>query len=89
MKTSEYLIYGTIIFLLYKLYKNTQSGENIDQTTNIKNLPVINFPPFATVTPTYWTKTQVQPTPAEVLSPEQLKFYNAKMKKSLKNSYTC
>lgn len=89
MKTSEYLIYGTIIFLLYKLYKNTQPGKNIDQTNNIKNLPVINFPPFATVTPTYWNKTQIQPTPGEVLSPEQLKFYNAKMKKSLKNSYTC
>lgn len=89
MKTSEYLIYGTIIYLLYKLYKNTEPGGNMDKATNIKNLPVINFPPFATVTPTYWNTTQVQPTPGEVLSPEQLKFYNAKMKKSLKNSYTC
>jgi hypothetical protein len=88
MKTSEYLIYGTIIYLLYKLYKNTQPDKNINNLNNIKNLPVINFPPFATVTPTYWNTTQIQPTPAEVLSVEQLKFYNAK-KGISKQIYTC
>jgi hypothetical protein len=86
MKTSEYLIYGTIIFLLYKLYKNTQP-EKLNED-KFKNLPVINFPPFTTTTPVYWDKTQVIPTPAEVLSPEKLKFYNASIKGISKN-YVC
>lgn len=89
MKTSEVLIYGAIIFLLYKVYKNTQPGGNLDFNDSGTKSKKINLPQFAIVTPTYWDKTQVQPTPGEVLSPEQLKFYNAKMKKSLKNSYTC
>ena len=89
MKTGEVLIYGTIIYLLYKLYQNTQPNKNLDETNSLKNLPIINFPPFATVTPTYWNTTQIQPTPAEVLSTEQLKFYNAKMKGFPKQIYTC
>jgi hypothetical protein len=88
MKTSEYLIYGTIIFLLYKLYKNTQPGGNMDQT-NAGTKKAISLPPFATVTPTYWNKTQVQPTPGEVLSPEQLAYYNAKIGGLPKQIYTC
>ncbi len=88
MKTSEYLIYGTIIFLLYKLYKNTQPGGNMDQT-NAGSKKAISLPPFATVTPTYWNKTQVQPTPGEVLSPEQLAYYNAKIGVLPKQIYTC
>ena len=87
MKTSEYLIYGTIIFLLYKLYKNTKPETNLNED-NFKNLPVISFPPFTTTTPVYWNKTQVIPTPAEVLSPEKLKFYNASMK-GISNKYPC
>ena len=88
MKTSEYLIYGTIIFLLYKLYKNTQPGGNMDQS-NAGSKKAINLPPFATVTPTYWDKTQVQPTPAEVLSPDQLAYYKSKNKGLSKQIYTC
>jgi hypothetical protein len=88
MKTSEYLIYGTIIFLLYKLYKNTQPGGEMDKSNPTAKKAVINLPPFATVTPTYWNKTQVQPTPAEVLNPEQLAYYNAKIK-GISKHYTC
>jgi hypothetical protein len=88
MKTSEYLIYGTIIFLLYKLYKNTEPGGNMDQT-NAGSKKSISLPPFATVTPTYWNKTQVQPTPGEVLSPDQLAYYNAKIGGLPKQIYTC
>ena len=84
MKTSEYLIYGTIIYLLYKVYKNTQPAN--DKGTDINS--VINLPKFSTVTPVYWDKTQVIPTPAEVLSPEQLKVYNASIK-GISQYYTC
>jgi hypothetical protein len=86
MKTGEVLIYGTIIYLLYKLYQNTkpQGDDNNMLKTNS-----ISLPPFATVIPTYWDKKQIQPTPAEVLSVEQLKFYNAKMKGFPKQIYTC
>jgi hypothetical protein len=85
MKTSEYLIYGTIIFLLYKLYKNTQPGD-IDQLNKAKS---INLPPFTIVTPTYFNKKQIQPTPAEVLNPKQLAYFNSKNKAILKQIYTC
>lgn len=83
MKTSEYLIYGTIIYLLYKLYKNTkpESEKGMEITS-------LSLPKFSTVTPVYWDKTQVIPTPAEVLSPEQLKVYNASIK-GISQYYTC
>ena len=86
MKTSEYLIYGTIIFLLYKLYKNTQPGNDINQINKLKS---ITLPPFAIVTPTYFDKKQIQPTPAEVLNPKQLAYFNSKNKEILKQIYTC
>jgi hypothetical protein len=86
MKTGEVLIYGTIIYLLYKLYQNTkpQGDDNNMLKTNS-----ISLPPFATVIPTYWDKKQIQPTPAEVLSVEQLAFYNSKNKANSKQTYTC
>ena len=86
MKTSEYLIYGTIIFLLYKLYKNTEPGGDMDPTAK---KAVINLPSFAIVTPTYWDKKQIQPTPGEILSPEQLAYYKSKNKGIAKQIYTC
>ncbi len=90
MKTSEYLIYGTIIFLLYKLYKNTQPDLKNDNTLNKSVLKsVIDLPKFSVVTPTYWNTMQIQPTPAEVLSPEQLAFYKNNIKGISKQIYTC
>jgi hypothetical protein len=83
MKTSEYLIYGTIIFLLYKLYKNTKP-----ESDKGMEITALSLPKFSTVTPVYWDKTQVIPTPAEVLSPEQLKVYNASIK-GISQYYTC
>jgi hypothetical protein len=51
---------------------------------------VVNLPPFSIVTPTYWDKKQIQPTPGEVLNPEQLAYFNAKYKKEIsKQLYTC
>lgn len=89
MKTSEYLIYGAIIFLLYKVYKNTQPGGNMDfNDPRLKN-KLINLPPFAIVTPTYWDKKQIQPTPGEVLSPSQLAYFKSKNKSISKQIYTC
>ena len=88
MKTSEYLIYGTIIFLLYKLYKNTQPGGQMDSNNPTAKKNAINLPPFAIVTPTYWNTTQIQPTPAEVLSPEQLAFFKNNIK-GISKHYTC
>ena len=86
MKTSEYIIYGAIIFLLYKVYKNTKPEGNMDQ--RIKNKD-INLPPFEIVTPTYWHKKQIQPTPGEVLSPRQLAYFKSKNKAISKQIYTC
>lgn len=83
MKTSEYLIYGTIIYLLYKLYKNTKP-----ESEKGMEITAFSLPKFSTVTPVYWDKTQVIPTPAEVLSPEQLKVYNASIK-GISQYYTC
>lgn len=88
MKTSEYLIYGAIIFLLYKVYKNTQPGGNMDPN-NPFNKAKVNLPPFAIVTPTYWDKKQIQPTPGEVLSPSQLAYFKSKNKSISKQIYTC
>jgi hypothetical protein len=86
MKTGEVLIYGTIIYLLYKLYQNTKPhGDD----SNMLITKSINLPKFATVTPTYWNKKQIQPTPAEVLSPEQLTYYKSKGKAISKQIYTC
>ena len=89
MKTSEYLIYGAIIFLLYKVYKNTQPGGNLDSNDPRTKSKGINLPPFAIVTPTYWDKKQIQPTPDEVLSPSQLAYFNSKNKSISKQIYTC
>jgi len=88
MKTSEYIIYGAIIYLLYKVYKNTEPEGNMDPN-NPFNKANINLPPFAIVTPTYWDKKQIQPTPAEVLSPSQLAYFKSKNKAILKQIYTC
>jgi hypothetical protein len=87
MKTSEVLIYGAIIYLLYKVYKNTQP-ENSNKSFSTEMNAVVSLPKFSTVTPVYWDKTQVIPTPAEVLSPEQLKVYNASIK-GISQYYTC
>jgi hypothetical protein len=89
MKTSEVLIYGAIIFLLYKVYKNTQPGVNLDFNNPGTKSKKINLPPFAIVTPTYWDKKQIQPTPAEVLNPEQLAYFKSKNKSLLKQIHTC
>jgi hypothetical protein len=89
MKTSEYLIYGAIIYLLYKVYKNTQPRGNMDPSNRLNKAKVINLPPFAIVTPTYWDKKQIQPTPAEVLSPTQLAYFKSKNKSISKQIYTC
>jgi len=89
MKTSEVLIYGAIIFLLYKVYKNTQPGANLDFNDSGTKSKKINLPSFAIVTPTYWDKKQIQPTPAEVLNPEQLAYFKSKNKSLLKQIYTC
>jgi len=89
MKTSEYLIYGAIIYLLYKVYKNTQPGGNMDPNNPLNRAKVINLPPFAIVTPTYWDKKQIQPTPGEVLSPSQLAYFKSKNKAISKQIYTC
>jgi hypothetical protein len=89
MKTSEYLVYGTIIYLLYKLYKNTQPGGQMDPNNLTAKKAVINLPSFAIVTPTYWDKKQIQPTPGEILSPEQLAYYKSKNKAISKQIYTC
>jgi len=89
MKTSEVLIYGAIIFLLYKVYKNTQPGGNLDFNNSNTKSKKINLPKFAIVTPTYWDKKQIQPTPAEVLNPEQLAYFKSKNKSLLKQIYTC
>jgi len=86
MKTGEVLIYGTIIYLLYKLYQNTKP--ELDVNNMLKNNS-ISLPPFATVIPTYWDKKQIQPTPAEVLSPNQLAYYKYKNKAISKQIYTC
>jgi len=86
MKTSEVLIYGAIIYLLYKVYKNTQPKGNMDPLSKNK---LINLPPFSIVTPTYWDKKQIQPTPGEVLSPEQLAYFKSKNKAISKQIYTC
>jgi hypothetical protein len=89
MKTSEVLIYGAIIFLLYKVYKNTQPGSNLDSNDPRTKSKGINLPPFAIVTPTYWDKKQIQPTPGEVLSPDQLAYFKSKNKAISKQIYTC
>jgi len=89
MKTSEVLIYGAIIFLLYKVYKNTQPGGNLDFNNSNTKSKKINLPQFAIVTPTYWDKKQIQPTPAEVLSPSQLAYFKSKNKSISKQIYTC
>lgn len=86
MKTSEILIYSTIIFLLYKVYKNTQS--TTDKTKRMLK-PVIDLPKFSLITPTYWDKKQLQPTPEEVLTPDQLAYFKAKNKGISKQIYTC
>jgi len=88
MKTTEVLIYGAIIYLLYKVYKNTQPGGNMDPNNPLKKAN-INLPPFAIVTPTYWDKKQIQPTPGEVLSPSQLAYFKSKNKAISKQIYTC
>lgn len=89
MKTSEYLIYGAIIYLLYKVYKNTQPGDNINLNDLFNNSKVINLPPFAIVTPSDMDKKQIQPTPGEVLSPSQLAYFKSKNKSIIKQSYIC
>jgi hypothetical protein len=86
MKTGEVLIYGTIIYLLYKLYKNTKPQTDVN---NMLKTNSISLPPFSTVTPSYWNKKQIQPTPAEVLSPNQLAYYKSKNKGISKQIYTC
>jgi hypothetical protein len=89
MKTSEYLIYGAIIYLLYKVYKNTQPEGNINPDNSLNKAKVINLPPFAIVKPTYWDKKQIQPTPGEVLNPRQLAYFKSKNKSISKQIYTC
>lgn len=86
----QVLIYGTIIYLLYKVYKNTQPGSDMDKNNLITKKTVVNLPPFSIVTPTQWDKKQIQPTPGEVLNPDQLAYFNAKYKKAIsKQLYTC
>jgi hypothetical protein len=50
--------------------------------SNMDNSNLLNFPTFTKV------NTQVQPTPATVLSPEQLAVYNATIK-GFSNKYIC
>jgi len=84
------LIYGTIIYLLYKVYKNTQPDGDIDKSNAMALKTVVNLPPFTITTPTQWNKKQIQPTPSDVLNPDQLAYFNAKYKKEIsKQLYTC
>ena len=102
MQTKDLIIYGAIIYLLYKITK--QKGCNCN--TMIPIVPV-NFAPVETIAncsncnfsnmdnsnlldlPNF-TKVnkQVQPTPATVLSPKQLAVYNASIK-GISNKYIC
>ena len=83
------LMYGTIIYLLYKVYKNTKPEGDIDKS-NAMAKTVVNLPPFTITTPTQWNRKQIQPTPAEVLNPDQLAYFNAKYSKEIsKQLYTC
>jgi len=86
----QVLMYGTIIYLLYKVYKNTKPESDINKSNLMATKTVVNLPPFSIVTPTYWDKKQIQPTPGEVLNPDQLAYFNAKYKKEIsKQLYTC
>jgi len=85
----EVLIYGTIIYLLYKVYKNTQPEGDMDKNNPMAKKTSFNLPPFSIVTPTYWDKKQIQPSPGEVLSPDQLAYFKTKNKAISKQIYTC
>lgn len=54
---------------------------NCDLTMGINN--IMNLPIFTTV------NKQVEPTPASILSPEQLAVYNSASIKGIKNKYIC
>lgn len=53
---------------------------NCDLTMGVNN--IMTLPKFTTV------NKQLQPTPAEILSPEQLAFFNASIK-GIANKYIC
>jgi hypothetical protein len=54
---------------------------NCDLTMGLNN--IISLPKFTTV------NNQVQPTPAEILSPEQLAVFNVASIKGIANKYIC
>jgi hypothetical protein len=66
MQTKDLIMYGAIVYLFLMLRKK----QNCNCATMVP-LNKINLPKFTTV------DKQVQPTPAEVLSPEQLAVFNA------------
>ena len=108
METKDLIIYGAIIYLLYKITKqkgcNCQSntalmdfatGGSVLNTTsknnclncdysnmgisNLTSLPIFNK-----------VNKQVQPTPATILDPQQLQFYNKKAIKGISpQTYIC
>jgi hypothetical protein len=110
MQTKDLIIYGAIIYLLYKITK--QKGCNCNTMvpivpvnfapvetkaiipllplanclncnfSNMDNSNLLDLPKFTKV------NKQVQPTPASVLSPEQLAVYNASIK-GISNKYIC
>lgn len=108
METKDLIIYGAIIYLLYKITKqkgcNCQSnaamvdfapnGSVLNAMSkkdclncNYSNMGISNLtslPIFAKV------NKQVQPTPATILDPQQLAFYNKKAIKGISpQTYIC
>ena len=108
METKDLIIYGALIYLLYKITK--QKGCNCESNTSLLDLTtsrsVLNamskkdclncdysnigisnltsLPIFAKV------NKQVQPTPASILDPQQIAFYNKKAIKGIsQQTYIC
>lgn len=111
METKDLIIYGALIYLLYKITKQKGCNcENCESNTSFVNLTpgrsVLNsmskkdclncdysnmgisnltsLPIFAKV------NKQVQPTPASILDPQQIAFYNKKAIKGISpQTYIC
>jgi len=108
METKDLIIYGALIYLLYKITK--QKGCNCENNTPLVNLTPSRFvlnamskkdclncdysnmgisnltslPIFAKV------NKQVQPTPASILDPQQIAYYNKKAIKGISSqTYIC
>lgn len=62
---------------------------NCGNTLDIINKGVLNLPKFTKIDPETIDATQIIPTPASILSPEQLAIYNASIKGFRKQKYVC